>query len=91
MHKRFELEELLRNERKEILYFRKYHDLNDYILDAFGGDNCGTTQMNKNRLETILKFIMDDHSESFDYAEDQLKQIIETYDNSFDYVYVPWW
>ena len=70
----------------EVAYWRKYHDLNNYILDKFGGDNCEDTILSKGDMEDILEFIKTDEGLSR-----QVVDILNDWDDEATYVYHPWW
>jgi len=78
--------------RSEVCYWRKYHDLNKFILDTFGGDNCEDTPLTKEDVEQICDFIKND-SNNKEYQEDveQVEDLLENWDENCTYCYTPWW
>jgi len=71
---------------EEVAYWRKYHDLNNYILDTFGGDNCEDTPLSKDDMYSIQKFIKNNGQDT-----KQIDEILEDWDETYTYVYHPWW
>ena len=78
--------------RSEVCYWRKYHDLNKYILSVFGGDNCEDTPLTKEDVEQIYDFIKDDNKNK-EYQEDveQVEDLLQNWDENCTYCYTPWW
>ena len=72
--------------RIEVAYWRKYHDLNDYILKTYGGDNCEETVLYKKDMNDILQFVKNDGKNT-----DQLEEILSDWNTESTYVYCPWW
>ena len=72
--------------RIEVAYWRKYHKLNDYILDTYGGGNCEDTVFSLDNIMDILQFVKDDGKDI-----DQLEEILADWNPESIYVYHPWW
>ena len=87
---RLKEEEDLANELEatqvEIAYWRKYHALNDFILNKFGGDNCEETVLSMKAMQDIKMFIQDDGEDT-----KQVDSILDSWDETATYVYYPWW
>jgi len=86
LNKEYELLDSLSLEREEVAYWRKYYDLNSYILDTFGGDNCEDTVLSLEDLQDIRDFIKNDNEDTT-----QVDKIISNFDSECTYVYHPWW
>lgn len=80
------LESELDTMRTEVAYWRKYHDLNSYVLETFGGGNCEDTILDTHALESIRDFIVDDGEDATD-----LDNILSNFDTEAVYIYHPWW
>ena len=78
--------------RSEECYWRKYHDLNKFVLDTFGGDNCEDTPLTKEYVEQICDFIEHDNKNK-EYPQDveQVEDLLENWDENCTYCYTPWW
>jgi len=81
-----ELGESIENCNEEVAYWRKYHKLNEFILDTFGGDNCEEVPLTKDDMEEIRDFIKEDGKHS-----KQVDKILNEWDEDAIYVYEPWW
>ena len=83
-------EESLRNLETEVAYWRKYHDLNEYILtelDTEGiGGNCEDFPLYKEDFITIHEFITSNGE-----SPSQIDDILNSWDDTCTYVYHPWW
>lgn len=84
------LEESLRNLETEVAYWRKYHDLNEYILtelDTKGiGGNCEDLPLSKSDFNDIHEFITCNGE-----SPSQIDDILNSWDDTCTYVYHPWW
>lgn len=87
---RLNLEEELESKREdgteELAYWRKYHDLHNFILNSFGGGNCEDTPLTKENMETIVEFIQGNGHEA-----SKVQNILGSWDDTATYVYHPWW
>ena len=72
--------------RSEVCYWRNYHDLNKFILDTFGGDNCEDTPLTKDIIYEIYEFIKEDKEDV-----EQIEDLLENWDENCTYCYTPWW
>jgi len=72
--------------RSEVCYWRKYHDLNKFILDTFGGDNCEDTPLTKDIIYEIYEFIKEGKEDV-----EQIEDLLENWDENCTYCYTPWW
>ena len=70
----------------EVCYWRKYHDLNSYILNTFGGGNCEETELDLNKVKQIRDFIYRNEENT-----SQVEELIKKWDENKRYVYYPWW
>ena len=80
------LSDEISNCSEEVCYWRKYRDLNSYILNTFGGGNCEETLLDLNKVKQIRDFI-DRNGEN----TSQVDELIEYWDEDRRYVYYPWW
>jgi len=86
LHSSYQKLDALDIKREEVAYWRKYHDLNSYILETYGGGNCEDTTLSLEDLKDIKKFIKNDNKDTT-----QIDKIISNFDNECTYVYNPWW
>ena len=74
----------------EQAYWRKYHDLNYYILDELttpvDDGNCEDIPLTHEDILAIQQFIRSDGEDST-----QVDDILADWDESATYVYHPWW
>lgn len=71
---------------QKVAYWRKYHDLNDFMCEEFGADNCEEVELSLEDMRKVLEFIEKDGQDS-----KQVKEILRTWDKTFKYTYYPWW
>lgn len=89
-----ELEKELQEELQESAYWRKYNDLNDYILEELtipeGDGNLEYLPITRGDTLNIKEFIVKDDQ---DYYNDttQIDSILDNWDDTATYVYHPWW
>jgi hypothetical protein len=86
LYKKYQELNALDIKREKLAYWRKYHDLNSYILETYGGGNCEDTTLSLEDLKDIKKFIKNDNKDTT-----QIDKIISNFDNECTYVYNPWW
>jgi len=82
-----EMSDALMDSREELVYWRKYHALNTYILNTFGGGNCEDTILDYADMEKIAQFISNDE----DTDDDRVEKLLEDWDSNKLYIYHPWW
>jgi len=85
------LEDRVSDMKEEVAYWRKAHDLNNYILndlvEDFEGDgNCLSHKLTKSMMVNILAFTKEHEIES-----DQVETILQDWDDKHNYTYMPWW
>lgn len=81
-----DLDKKLDDAQEEMAYWRKYHELNAFILDSFGGDNCEYTTLTIENIKEIKQFIRDDG-----WDTSQIDSILDSWDDTAVYSYYPWW
>lgn len=86
LSKEEELQNMIDSSQTEVAYWRKHYDLNDFILETFGGGNCEDTPLTLDDMYRILEF-----QEESEFDTSKLTAIIDAWDNSATYVYHPWW
>jgi hypothetical protein len=78
----------------EEAYWRKYHDLNTYILTELvtvkDDGNCENLPLTKEDVIKIKEFIVKDDKEFYNDTS-QIDSILNTWDDTATYVYHPWW
>lgn len=86
----YTLQESIDDQTEEIAYWRKYHKLNDYILEELttpeGDGNCEELLLTKDNFISIGDFILEDSKDPY-----QIDDILTDWDDTCTYVYHPWW
>jgi len=70
----------------EEAYWRKYHNLNNFMCGEFGADNVEETELTHGDMIKVYQFIKRD-------GEDvsQVEDILDNWDETKKYYYYPWW
>lgn len=80
------LNKQLSDMQTEVAYWRKFHLLNDYMLQKYNADNCEYTKLSKKDMEDIRDFICTNNEDP-----NQVINILKNWDDEKIYLYFPWW
>ena len=78
----------LSEETQEIAYWRNHYAFNSYMCETFNCTNGEDTPLTLEEMKTILEFLED---KGDTHSAQKIKSIIEQWDDTNTYSYMPWW